>query len=80
MGDRLYNSNSLDVQKMFDLLGGFAQFEEFPTNLSYSYAKRLSTLLQDIMIDEIEDVDDEDTQLRFHKLLCFVIKSIFKKR
>ena len=62
---------------MFDLLGGMAQFEDFPSNLSYNYAKRLSFLLQDIMVEEIEDFMDEDTQIRFHKLICFVIKSMF---
>ena len=56
----MYKSNSLNAQMMFDLLGGMAQFEEFPVNLSYNYAKRLSTLLQDIMLEEIEEFEDED--------------------
>ena len=65
---------------MLDFLGSLSQYEDFPENLSYSYFKKLSTIIQDVILEKLEEIEDLDLQFRIHKNLCYIIKNMFAKR
>ena len=79
-GDRLVLNNTFTYEKILDFLGSLSQYEDWPENLSYSYFKKLSSIIQDVILERLEEIEDLDLSFRIHKNLCYIIKIIFAKR
>lgn len=78
--DRLVQNDTFAYDKMLDFLSSLSRFEDFPDNLSYNYFKKLSTIIQDVVLDRLESIEDRELRFRLHKNLCLCLAVMFKKR
>ena len=78
--DRLINNQTFTYERMMEFLNSVNQYEDFPEDLSYSYLKRLSIILQDVILDRLYVVKDQSLIFRLHKSVCFCLVIINKKR
>ena len=43
---------------MLDFVMSVAQYDEFPENVGYSHVRKLSTIIQDAVLDRLETLED----------------------